>query len=362
MLVPEPSMLMASWPAAHNCTTQDRQSFAICHMSGRARRSGARHTCQGQWPGLGLGRPCDIPSYAEHHVLQRHVEGHRTHGVAAEPRRRAALHRAGRSEDCHRGPQARCTPALQFSILSVMYDAAVLSLVQFSRCYMSAYTAICTSLESDHVPCGCRRTGPAKKNHLSLLFLSLLGATQPIRSTTVLFIQLHGPRTGHKLTATDAFFVGGLSRALAATCLCPVTLVKTRMEYGGPGNVHYKVAAGFRQQRTHGSGVFAFQPWCRLWGPMMHPAMRLHFSRAAGLEMPGACPNMPVVPEVSTIDGSSGHACRTRWTRCRPSCAARGRGGCSGAWCPPSSPTPPSARCTTCSTSSCRPSSRRCTG
>ena len=35
--------------------------------------------------------------------------------------------------------------------------------------------------------------------------------------------------------------MGGLSRAVAATALCPVTLVKTRMEYGGPGNVLYKV-------------------------------------------------------------------------------------------------------------------------
>lgn len=40
--------------------------------------------------------------------------------------------------------------------------------------------------------------------------------------------------------------MGGLSRAVAATALCPVTLVKTRMEYGGPGNVLYRVrpAAG----------------------------------------------------------------------------------------------------------------------
>ena len=35
--------------------------------------------------------------------------------------------------------------------------------------------------------------------------------------------------------------MGGLSRAVAATALCPVTLAKTRMEYGGPGNVLYRV-------------------------------------------------------------------------------------------------------------------------
>lgn len=35
--------------------------------------------------------------------------------------------------------------------------------------------------------------------------------------------------------------MGGVSRAIAATALCPLTLVKTRMEYGGPGNVVYKV-------------------------------------------------------------------------------------------------------------------------
>lgn len=52
---------------------------------------------------------------------------------------------------------------------------------------------------------------------------------------------MFGVATGNKLTATDAFLVGGLSRAVAATALCPVTLVKTRMEYGGPGNVVYKV-------------------------------------------------------------------------------------------------------------------------
>ena len=44
-----------------------------------------------------------------------------------------------------------------------------------------------------------------------------------------------------KLTSMDAFVAGGLSRAGAAIISCPVTVVKTRMEYGGPGGTHYKV-------------------------------------------------------------------------------------------------------------------------
>lgn len=67
-----------------------------------------------------------------------------------------------------------------------------------------------------------------------------LGAGLHFTALDALKTAIEARRPGHKLTATDAFFVGGLSRALAATCLCPVTLVKTRMEYGGPGNVHYK--------------------------------------------------------------------------------------------------------------------------
>ena len=47
------------------------------------------------------------------------------------------------------------------------------------------------------------------------------------------------------MSAGDAFLVGGLSRAIAATALCPVTLVKTRMEYGGAGAVQYQVTFCF---------------------------------------------------------------------------------------------------------------------
>ena len=34
--------------------------------------------------------------------------------------------------------------------------------------------------------------------------------------------------------------LAGIARALASTLLCPVTVVKTRMEYGGAGAVRYK--------------------------------------------------------------------------------------------------------------------------
>lgn len=44
-----------------------------------------------------------------------------------------------------------------------------------------------------------------------------------------------------KLTSMDAFIAGGVSRAGAAIISCPVTVVKTRMEYGGPGGTQYKV-------------------------------------------------------------------------------------------------------------------------
>ncbi len=36
-------------------------------------------------------------------------------------------------------------------------------------------------------------------------------------------------RPDRRMTATDAFLVGGLSRAIAATALCPVTLVRHRI-------------------------------------------------------------------------------------------------------------------------------------
>ena len=43
-----------------------------------------------------------------------------------------------------------------------------------------------------------------------------------------------------KLTGLEAFVTGGTSRAVAAAALCPVTVVKTRMEYS-VGPVRYKV-------------------------------------------------------------------------------------------------------------------------
>jgi solute carrier family 25 protein 38 len=42
------------------------------------------------------------------------------------------------------------------------------------------------------------------------------------------------------LSSTNAALVGGLSRAVSAACMSPVTLVKTRMEYGGPGGAQYR--------------------------------------------------------------------------------------------------------------------------
>ncbi len=50
--------------------------------------------------------------------------------------------------------------------------------------------------------------------------------------------------TGHshgQLSAAQAFFSGGLSRGVAAAVTCPVTVVKTRMEYVGTSGVQYRV-------------------------------------------------------------------------------------------------------------------------
>ena len=46
-----------------------------------------------------------------------------------------------------------------------------------------------------------------------------------------------------ELSSGQAFLSGGLSRALAAAVTCPVTVVKTRMEYVGASSIRYK--AGF---------------------------------------------------------------------------------------------------------------------
>ncbi|DBB10115.1 TPA: hypothetical protein ACH3X3_001699 [Trebouxia sp. C0006] len=49
--------------------------------------------------------------------------------------------------------------------------------------------------------------------------------------------------TGHshgQLSAAQAFFSGGLSRGIAAAVTCPVTVVKTRMEYVGTSGVQYR--------------------------------------------------------------------------------------------------------------------------
>lgn len=41
-----------------------------------------------------------------------------------------------------------------------------------------------------------------------------------------------------RLTAGESFWVGGLARGLAAVATCPVTVVKTQMEYAGYGTKH----------------------------------------------------------------------------------------------------------------------------
>ncbi|KAK9811684.1 hypothetical protein WJX72_008322 [[Myrmecia] bisecta] len=46
-----------------------------------------------------------------------------------------------------------------------------------------------------------------------------------------------------RLSPWEAFVAGGLSRAVAAGALCPVTVIKTRMEYGGLSTTHYTSVA-----------------------------------------------------------------------------------------------------------------------
>lgn len=49
---------------------------------------------------------------------------------------------------------------------------------------------------------------------------------------------------GHKhgqLSPVQAFLSGGLSRGIAAAVTCPVTVVKTRMEYVSASSIKYKV-------------------------------------------------------------------------------------------------------------------------
>eukprot|EP00775_Hariotina_reticulata_P002818 gene2818-3111_t len=48
------------------------------------------------------------------------------------------------------------------------------------------------------------------------------------------------PHTSGQLGYLQAAAVGGLARAMSAAVMSPVTLVKTRMEYGGPNHVSYK--------------------------------------------------------------------------------------------------------------------------
>ena len=59
-----------------------------------------------------------------------------------------------------------------------------------------------------------------------------------------------------RMTSMDAFLAGGLSRAGSAIIMCPITVIKTRMEYGGPSGQHYKA-------RRRPPAV----TWCMHWRP-----------------------------------------------------------------------------------------------
>lgn len=67
-------------------------------------------------------------------------------------------------------------------------------------------------------------------------------------------------RPDGKMNSLDLFLVGGLSRAVAAAALCPITLVKTRMEWGGGGatsayqyrNTMHALTTIVKQERLRG--------------------------------------------------------------------------------------------------------------
>ena len=52
---------------------------------------------------------------------------------------------------------------------------------------------------------------------------------------------LEKQRPDGKLSRADTFFMGGLARAGSAVIMCPITVIKTRMEYGGSGGIQYRV-------------------------------------------------------------------------------------------------------------------------
>eukprot|EP00882_Tetradesmus_deserticola_P026611 GHRQ01029371.1.p2 GENE.GHRQ01029371.1~~GHRQ01029371.1.p2 ORF type:complete len:176 (+),score=52.22 GHRQ01029371.1:193-720(+) len=51
------------------------------------------------------------------------------------------------------------------------------------------------------------------------------------------------PHASGQLGYLQAAAVGGMARAMSAAVMSPVTLVKTRMEYGGPNHISYKNTA-----------------------------------------------------------------------------------------------------------------------
>ena len=57
-----------------------------------------------------------------------------------------------------------------------------------------------------------------------------------------------GTRDKHgRLTPFQAFMSGGISRGIAAAVTCPVTVVKTRMEYVSASSIQYKVCQQSRR-------------------------------------------------------------------------------------------------------------------
>lgn len=80
----------------------------------------------------------------------------------------------------------------------------------------------------------CIRVGLGAGVYFSLLdqILSILRSSQPIGGG-------QGSREG-QLSASSIVLAGALTRGIAATLLCPITVVKTRMEYAGTTGSPYR--------------------------------------------------------------------------------------------------------------------------
>jgi hypothetical protein len=80
-----------------------------------------------------------------------------------------------------------------------------------------------------------RGTGPTV---IRLSFGAAINMVVLERLKSALVQQLEGG--GHHLSSLNAALVGGLSRAISAATMSPVTLVKTRMEYSGADGARYR--------------------------------------------------------------------------------------------------------------------------